>query len=308
MATYILRRLVQSFFVIMGVVILVFVLARLSGDPAVLYLPLEAPEELRQAFREEHGLNRPIIVQLGSFLVDVAHLDFGDSMWQHRPAMGLVLSRLPLSLELATATTILALGLAFVFGSISARHPLSFIDRLTAATSLVGVTVPSFWLALVLILVFAVRFRWLPTSGTGGLRYMLLPGITLAWPPLGSMAQVVRCSLLEQFSSPYITTARAKGLRERAILVRHVARNAAIPVITVAGQVFIGVANGAIIVETVFGWPGIGKLLIDAISRRDFAVIQAVVFVVAVVVVAINLVLDLLYVAIDPRIRYQRLK
>jgi peptide/nickel transport system permease protein len=305
MGRYIARRLIQSFFVIMGVVILVFILARLAGDPAVLYLPLLAPEELREAFREEHGLNQPIMVQLGQFLWDVARLDFGESMWQHRPAMPVVLSRLPLTLKLAAATVAIGMSIAFVLGILAALRPLSIFDRVVSAVSLVGMTVPSFWLGLVLIMIFAVRLDLVPTSGTGGVKYLILPVITLTWPMLGRMSQVVRSSVLEQLSSPYIVTARAKGLRERVVLLRHVARNALIPVITVAGLAFIGIANGAVIVETVFGWPGIGKLMIDAIERRDFAVIQAVVFVVAVVVVVLNLFLDLCYAAIDPRIRYE---
>lgn len=304
MGRYIARRLIQSFFVVLGVVILVFILARLTGDPAVLYLPLLAPEEMREAFREAHGLNQPIVVQLGQFLWDVAHLDFGDSLWQHQPAMRVVLSRLPLSLELAAAAVAIAMSIAFLLGTLAALRPLSIFDRATSAVSLIGMTVPSFWLGLILITIFALYLRLVPTSGTGGLQYLILPGITLTWPMLGRMAQVVRISMLEQLSAPYIVTARAKGLRERVVLLRHVARNALIPVITVAGQAFIGIANGAVIVETVFGWPGIGKLMIDAIERRDFAIIQAVVFVVAVVVVVLNLLLDFAYAAIDPRIRY----
>jgi peptide/nickel transport system permease protein len=304
MGRYIARRLIQSFFVVLAVIILVFVLARLTGDPADLYLPLHAPEEMRQAFREANGLNRPIIVQLGYFLVDVARLDFGRSMWQKVPALPLVLQRLPLTLELAAVTIVGALALAFVLGSISALYPLSLIDRVTTFVCLIGVTVADFWLALVLILIFAVHLGWLPTSGTGGWKYLVLPGITLAWRPLGRMAQVVRSSVLEQLSAPYITTARAKGLRERVVLWRHVARNGIIPVLTLAGIEFIGLANGAVIVETVFGWPGIGKLTIDALERRDFAVIQAAVFVVAVLVVLVNLFIDFCYAAADPRIRY----
>jgi peptide/nickel transport system permease protein len=305
MGRYIARRLIQSFFVVLGVVILVFILARLTGDPAVLYLPLLAPEEMREAFREAHGLNQPIVVQLGQFLWDVAHLDFGDSLWQHQPAMHVVLSRLPLSLELAAAAVAIAMSIAFLLGTLAALRPLSIFDRATSAVSLIGMTVPSFWLGLILITIFAVYLHLVPTSGTGGLQYLILPGITLTWPMLGRMAQVVRTSMLEQLSAPYVVTARAKGLRERVVLLRHVARNALIPVITVAGQAFIGIANGAVIVETVFGWPGIGKLMIDAIERRDFAIIQAVVFVVAVVVVVLNLLLDFAYAAIDPRIRYE---
>jgi peptide/nickel transport system permease protein len=217
----------------------------------------------------------------------------------------IVLQRLPFTLKLAAAAILLAMTVAFVLGSLAALHPLSFIDRATTFVSLVGVTVADFWLALVLILVFAVYLDWVPTSGTGGLQYMILPMITLAWRPLGRMAQVVRSSVLDQLSSPYVTTARAKGLRQQAMLYRHVARNAIIPVLTLAGIEFIALANGAVIVETVFGWPGIGKLTIDAMERRDFAVIQAAVFVVALLVVFLNLLIDFLYAAIDPRIRYE---
>lgn len=305
MGHYIARRLIQSFFVVLAVVILVFILARLTGDPAQLYLPLHATEAMRDTYRAAHGLDQPVLVQLGYFLLDVARGDFGNSMWQKVPALPLVLQRLPLTLQLAGATIVVAFVLAFVLGSLSALHPLGLIDRVTTFVSLVGITVADFWLALVLILVFAVHLGWVPTSGTGGLQYLVLPGITLAWRPLGRMAQVVRSSVLEQMSACYITTARAKGLTERAVLAKHVLRNAVIPVLTVAGVEFVGLANGAVIVETVFGWPGIGKLTIDALERRDFAVIQACVFVVAIMVVVLNLVIDFIYAAVDPRIRYK---
>jgi peptide/nickel transport system permease protein len=305
MGRYIARRLIQSLFVVLAVVILVFILARLTGDPAQLYLPLHATESMREIYRTAHGLDQPILVQLGYFLLDVVRGDFGNSMWQKVPALPLVLQRLPLTLQLAGATIVVSFVLAFVLGSLSALHPLSLIDRATTFVSLVGVTVADFWLALVLILVFAVHLRWLPTSGTGGLAYLVLPGITLAWRPLGRMAQVVRSSVLEQLSGCYVTTARAKGLTEQAVIVKHVMRNAVIPVLTLAGVEFVGLANGAVIVETVFGWPGIGKLTIDALERRDFAVIQACVFVVAILVVVLNLVIDFIYAAVDPRIRYK---
>jgi len=305
MGRYIARRLIQSFLVVLAVVTLVFVLARLTGDPTDLYLPLHSSPEVRQSFREAYGFDRPILVQLGEFLLDVARLDFGRSVWQKVPAMPLVLHRLPLTLELAGVTITGSMLLAFVLGSLSALRPLSVVDRATTFISLIGVTVADFWLALVLIWVFAVYLNWFPTSGTGGLEYLVLPGITLAWRPLGRMAQVVRSSVLEQLSSPYVTTARAKGLSQPLVLFRHVAKNAFIPVLTLAGTEFIGLANGAVIVETVFGWPGIGKLTIDALERRDFAVIQAAVFVVAVLVVLLNLLIDFCYAAVDPRIRYE---
>ena len=304
MGRYLARRFIQSFFVIVAVVILVFILTRLTGDPADLYLPLHASEEMRQSYREAHGLDKPISIQLANYLAGVARLDFGESLWQHRPALTVVLERLPLTLKLATATIIVAMAVAFILGSISALRPLSTVDRATTFVSLIGVTIADFWLALILIMVFAVRLDWFPTSGTGGLEYLVLPLITLAWRPLGRMAQVVRTSVMEQLSAPYVTTARAKGLVQWTVLFRHVARNAFIPVLTVAGVEFVGLANGAVIIETVFGWPGIGKLTIDAMERRDFAVVQAVVLVVAVMIVVLNLFIDFVYAAIDPRIRY----
>ena len=304
MGRYVARRIIQSFFVIAFVVVLVFVLARLTGDPTDLYLHEFATEESRQSYREAHGLDKPVSIQLMNYLGDLARFDCGVSLWQHRPALTVVLERLPLTLKLATATIIVAMTVAFILGSISALRPLSTVDRATTFISLIGVTVPDFWLALILIMVFAVRLDWFPTSGTGGLEYLVLPLITLAWRPLGRMAQVVRTSVMEQLSAPYVTTARAKGLAQWLVIFRHVARNAFIPVLTVAGAEFVGLANGAVIVETVFGWPGIGKLTIDAMERRDFAIIQAAVLVVAVIVVVLNLVIDFCYAAIDPRIRY----
>ena len=304
MGPYIARRLLQGVFVLVFVILLVFVLARLTGDPADMYVPEVAPPEMRQIYRELHGLDKPILVQLGRYLVDVSHLDFGTSIWQNVPAMPLVLSRLPLSLELAVATTTLSFLLAFLLGSIAAMRPLSLVDRVVSLLTLIGAPIPSLWLGLIMILIFAVEWHLLPTSGRGTWKHMVLPAVTLAWGPIGGMSQIVRASVLEQLSMPYIMTARSKGLSESVIIARHVARNAAIPVITVASAVFVGLANGAVIVETVFGWPGVGKLTIDAITRRDFPVIQSAVLVVAVMVVLINLALDFCYAAIDPRIRY----
>jgi len=303
MTKYVLRRLFYSIFVVIAVTILVFLLSRLTGDPAMLYLPETAPLEMAERFREINGLNDPIIVQLGRFLNGAIRLDFGKSIWQKIPASELVLDRLPLTLELAFGTTFISLVISIIIGILAALRPLSFFDSLTTGISLFGVTVPSFWLALVLILVFSVHLNWLPTSGSGTWRHAVLPLIVLIWGPSGYLARVVRSSVLEQLSAAYLTTGRAKGLNETTLLVRHALPNAAFPIITVASATFIGVANGAVIVETVFGWPGIGKLTIDAIANRDFPVLQATVFVVGIVVVLTNLALDLLYAAIDPRVR-----
>jgi peptide/nickel transport system permease protein len=303
MTIFIVRRLFYSVFVVVVVTILVFVLSRLTGDPALLYLPETASLEMAERFREMNGLDRPILVQLVSFLEGAVRLDFGKSIWQKIPASELVLSRLPLTLKLALSTTILASIISIFIGTYAALHPLSFMDSLTTSVSLLGVTVPSFWLALVLIIILSVRLHWLPTSGSGTWKHAVLPIIVLTWGPTGYMARIVRSSVLEQLSAPFVVAARARGIPEILVLFRHVLPNAAFPIITVASSTFIGIANGAVIVETVFGWPGIGKLTVDAISNRDFPVLQATVFVVGIIVVLTNLALDLLYAAIDPRIR-----
>lgn len=265
---------------------------------------MDATPDQHEAFRRNHGLDQPTLVQLGVFLQDAAKLDFGTSLWQKRPAMPIVLSRLPFTMKLAAFTTVVGFSISLVLGTLAAVRPMSIFDRIVSSLSIIGGAVPSFWLGLVLIMVFAVKLRLVPTSGTGGILHLILPVITLTWP-LTSMALVVRSSVLQYLAAPFTITARAKGLYERSVLFGHVSRNALIPVITVAGTAFIGIANGAVIVETVFGWPGIGKLMIDAINRRDFPIIQSVVLVVAVVVVFLNLILDFVYAAIDPRIRYE---
>jgi peptide/nickel transport system permease protein len=305
MTTDIFRRLFYSIFVVIAVTILVFLLSRLTGDAALLYLPETASNEMIERYREIHGLNDPILIQLGRFLSNAIRLDFGKSMWQKVPASDLVLQRLPLTLELAFGTTFLSLFIATIIGVLAALHPLGIFDSLTTGISLFGVTVPSFWLALILIYLFSVRLGWLPTSGSGTWKHAILPMIVLVWGPTGYLVRVVRTSVLEQLSAAYLITGRAKGLSEIYLLFRHALPNAAFPIITVASSTFIGIANGAVIVETVFGWPGIGKLTIDAISNRDFPVLQATVFVVGIVVVLTNLVLDLLYAAIDPRVRLE---
>jgi len=283
------------------VVALVFLLARLSGDPAALYLPLMAPDMMREQFRAMHGLDKPLGEQFSVFVKNALRGDLGVSLWQKQPALEVVLRRLPLTLALASGTTALCVVLALVLGTIAALRPLGWADRLVSVISLVGIAVPSFWLALVLIMVFAVGLRWLPTSGMGTWKHAVLPVIALGWGPMGKLAQVVRCTLIEQMFAPYVTTARAKGASERRVIFNHALRNALPPIITVAGKGFVGMANGAIIVETIYGWPGLGKLMVDAIERRDFAVTQAAVLVVAVLVVGVNLGLDLCCTALDRR-------
>ena len=279
-------------------------MTHLVGDPASLMLRPEATEAQRLAVRERLGLNDPILVQFGRFLGGVVRGDFGESIWQRVPALPIVLDRLPATLYLASATLLLAVPLAIVLGIISAIRPGSIVDRVVTVVSLGGVSTADFWLGLMLILLFAVRLGWLPTSGYGGFQFVILPAVALAFRPLGRISQVVRSAMLDQFSQPYVITARAKGLTERVVVYLHTLKNAAIPVATLVGDEAASLLNGAVVIETVFGWPGVGILLIQAIERRDLPLIEASVIVIAVMIVTVNLLIDLTYSFLDPRVRF----
>jgi peptide/nickel transport system permease protein len=301
---YILRRLVHSVFVLAGVTILVFFVLRTIGDPARLMLPLEAPESQVQALRAKHGFDQPVPVQLGRFLSEVVRGDFGVSVWQGVPAMPLVLSRFPATVYLTVVTIAFSLLIALPLGIVAALRPRSWVDRVTTVVSIAGLSTPTFWLALMLILLFAVRLRWVKTSGYGGLEFVALPVLALCTVHIGRIAQVVRSCMLDELSKAYMTTARSKGLTERTAVTAHALRNAAIPVITLTADEVAGLINGAVVIEVIFGWPGIGQLALQAIERRDFPLVQADVLLVASVVVFINLAVDLAYAYLDPRIRY----
>lgn len=289
---------------LLGLVVVVFFVTHLVGDPVSLMLRPEATEEQREALRARLGLNEPIQVQFGRFVGGVARGDFGESIWQRVPALPIVLDRLPATLYLTTATLLLAVPLSIVLGIVSAIRPGSIVDRVVTVISLGGVSTADFWLGLMLILLFAVRLGWLPTSGYGGIQYVLLPALALAVRPLGRVSQVVRSAMLDQFSLPYVTTARAKGLSERIVVYLHTLKNAAIPIATLVGDEAASLLNGAVVIETVFGWPGVGILLIQAIERRDLPLIEACVIVIAVMIVTVNLLVDLTYSFMDPRVRY----
>ncbi len=282
----------------------VFFVTHLLGDPASLMLRPEATEEQRQALRESLGLNDPLLVQFGRYMGDLARADFGNSIWQRVPAMDIVLDRLPATLYLAGATLIVAIPLAVLLGTISAIKPRSIADRVVTVVSLAGVSTADFWLGLMLILLFAVRFGWLPTSGYGGLTFVVLPAATLAVRPIGRISQVVRSAMLDQMRSGYVTTARAKGLTEKVVILSHTLKNAAIPILTLMGDEAASLLNGAVVIETLFGWPGVGILLIQAIENRDLPLIEASVIVIAILIVGVNLLVDLAYTFIDPRVRY----
>jgi peptide/nickel transport system permease protein len=303
-AYYLGRRTLHSALSLVGLIVLVFVLVRLTGDPTNLYLPLDASLQARADFAEKHGFHDPLIVQFGRFLAGLAHLDMGDSLRKARPALDVVLEAFPTTLTLAGITMALALTLAIVVGALAAYRPGGPFDRIGSVLSLAGASAPDFWVAITGILVFAVMLGWLPTSGTGTPWHWIMPLTVLLIRPFGLLVQVVRGAMIGALSSAYVKTARAKGVRERSVIFVHALRNATLPVITVAGDQAVGIINGAVIVETVFGFPGIGKLMIDAITQRDFAVVQAAILVTALAIFAMNILIDLAYGVLDPRIRH----
>jgi len=282
----------------------VFFLSRLTGDPTDLYLPLNATLETREQFREVHGLNDPLIVQFGSYVRDLLHLDFGESIRRGEPAIDAVLRGFQWTLWLAFITMSLVTVLAIVVGSLAAFRIGGAFDRVATFFSLVGASAPDFWIAIVAIVVFSVNLGWLPTSGTGTVWHWVLPVSVLFIRPFGLIVQVVRGSMISTLNAPYIKTARAKGVRDRPIIFVHALRNALLPVITVIGDQAAGILNGAVIVETIFGFPGVGKLMIDSILQRDFAVILAAIIVTAFAIFVMNILIDIAYAILDPRIRH----
>jgi peptide/nickel transport system permease protein len=297
------NRIVSSFVSLVALLVMVFFLSRLTGDPAALFLPLDATPQMIEQFRELHGLNDPLLVQFGHYVWDVLHLDFGQSLRQSRPAIEVVMQAFAWTLQLALITVVLFTLAAIVIGSLAAFRPGGIFDRAASLLSLIGASAPDFWVAIVGITVFSIGLGWLPTSGTGSVWHWILPIAVLFIRPFGLILQVVRGSMVQAFGSAYVKTARAKGVRDRSIIFVHTLRNAMLPVITVVGDQAAALLNGAVVVETIFGFPGVGKLMIDSILNRDFNVILAAIMVTAVAIFIMNLVIDMAYALLDPRIR-----
>lgn len=304
MQYYVVSRLAQSFISLIGLVILVFFMIRMTGNPADLYLPDDVSAAARQAFIELHRLDDPIILQFGRFIGDLVHLDLGTSIRQGRSAAVIVLEAYPTSLALAAISMSIALVLAILLGVWAAVRPTGVVDRTISVLSLAGASAPNFWVALTLISIFAVGLQLVPTSGIGGWDHWILPVAVLVLRPLGLLSQVVREAVIRSLSAPYIRTARSKGAPDRSILYVHALRNASLPILTMAGNQAVAFINGSVVIETIFGFPGVGKLIIDAIVQRDFAVVQAAVIITATVIFLLNIVIDLLYALLDPRIRH----
>jgi peptide/nickel transport system permease protein len=301
LARYMLKRVVHAVVVLVAVLVVVWILVNQIGDPARLILPPSASHQLYLDTRASLGLDDPLWEQFVRSFAGWLQADFGTSIWQKVPALPLVLERVPATLFLTAATFIIALPLAMALGVLSALRPDGLLDRILTTISLAGVSIADFWLGLMLILVFGVQLHLLPTSGYGGLEFVLLPALTLAFRPVGRLAQVARSALVEEMQKPYIVTLRAQGMSEGRIVRRHALKNSLIPIITVGGDELASFLNGAVVIETIFAWPGIGSLFIQAIERRDLPLVLACVFVIATMVIVVNLIIDLTYAWIDPR-------
>lgn len=300
-----IASLIQSILVLVGVLILVFYMVRLTGDPARVMLAREATPEQVAEFRHKMGFDRPVTVQFLDFAARAVVGDFGNSLNYRLPALPLILERLPATLELATVALLFAIAIAVPLGLLGGSRPGSLFDSLARLVGLVGQTVPAFWLALVMIIVFAVNLRWLPTSGRDSPLSVIMPAFTLSLPTLGRLVQLTRSSILEVLREDYIRTAHSKGLTPRVIYFRHALKNAAIPLVSVIGVQFGYMLGGSVIIESVFAWPGMGRLAIESIAIRDYPLVQGIAFFTSLVVVVLNFLTNAAYAVLDPRIRYE---
>mgnify|MGYP005994424135 FL=1 len=304
MFRFLRRRIYTSLIPLFVVLLGVFFLARLTGDPTSLYLPESATQAQREAFRATNGFDQPVLTQLLDYFKGVVQLDFGQSLRTGEDASAMALRAFPATLQLAFATMFLAILGAVIIGCWAAYRPNSLADRISSLLSMTAASIPDFWFAIMGVYVFAILFGWLPTSGVdNGMLSWILPIATLLIRPLGVLTQVVRGAMVSALSAPYVRLARSKGAGDLRVVTHHALRNAAAPALTVAGDLMVGLVNGAVVVEAIFGWPGIGKLMIDAILQRDFAVLQAAVLLTAVSIFVLNIVIDACYALLDARVR-----
>jgi ABC-type dipeptide/oligopeptide/nickel transport system permease component len=300
---FLIQKLWHTLIVLFCVLTLVFVVLHMTGDPVMMLLPPNASREEIDALTRTLGLDQPLIVQYGRFLLRIAHGDFGTSLQHQQPAMALVAERLPASALLAVTALLLAVAVALPLGIVAAARRGTVLDRLAVGLAALGQSAPIFWTGLMLMLVGSVILQLLPTSGYGTWRHLILPALTLASYPMAAIARLVRSGMLEVLDADYVRTARAKGLPERGVVLKHTLRNAALPIVTVVGLQFGLLLGGAIVCEMIFSWPGVGRLMIFAIYNRDFPLVEAAVFVMAMVFVAGNVLVDLCYAWLDPRVK-----
>jgi peptide/nickel transport system permease protein len=303
MRVFLLRRLSQSLVVLLGISFVVFFILHLTGDPAAVLLPPEASAEDIRRFREAMGFDDPFLVQYGRFLAGALRGDFGNSIRHGEPAFGLVLERMPATFELAGAALVIALLLSIPAGIVSAVRRNTMVDYVSTVFALLGQSMPTFWLGIMLILFFSVSLNLLPSSGRGTPQHLILPAVTLGLFTTARITRLTRSGMLEVLNQDYIRTARAKGVADPPVVWKHALKNAAIPIVTIVGIELGTLLGGSVITETIFAWPGVGRLSVQAIYNRDYPVVQASVFLLATTFVLVNLVVDVVYTYLDPRIR-----
>ncbi len=304
MARFILKRVLQAAFAVWVVVTLVFILIHASGDPIAVLAPEQMSAQDRAALRADLGLDRPLIVQYGSYLAGIAKGDLGISYYSGEPAMRLILDRVPVTLELVALAVLIALTFGLPFGILSAIRPGSLSDRLLRAVSTLGSSVPTFFLGILLIFAFSIELNVLPASGAGSLSHFIMPAFTLAFFRIALFTRLVRSSMLDTLSENYVRTARAQGMSETTVIFKHALRTALLPLVTVFGLQFAQLFAGAVITETIFAMPGMNRLALSSLYRLDFPVVLSYIVVVAVMFSLVNLIVDLLYGVIDPRVSH----
>jgi peptide/nickel transport system permease protein len=307
MTRFIIMRLIQTFIALIGISILIFILVRASGDPTMLFRTSMSTEEDIARIQANLGLDKSLQEQYWIFLSGMFQGDLGESLVKERPVTEMILERLPNTLKLAVSSFLISMIAAFLLGVLGSTRRDTFLDNGVKFIAILGQALPGFWVAIMAILVFSVYWQVLPPYGTGGPSHYVLPVVTMAFFLLPGMMRLVRSGMLDVLDSEYIKMARIKGLPERVVIWKHALRNALIAPLTAAGMIFAMLITGAVITENVFGWPGIGRLIIEALFSRDFTVVQGITLMVAATVLLINLLVDILYAYIDPQIRYQRM-
>ncbi len=303
MQRYVIRRVLHGIIVLFGVTLVTFFLVRLTGDPAAAILGSEATPEAIEKLHQEMGLDDPMAVQYVRYLESLAHGDFGDSFLYGQPAFSLVLERFPATFELTVAALAVNLALSFPLGILSAVKRDSLLDRASAIFVFGSQAMPVFWSGILGIMIFAVTLGWLPASGRGGISYLIMPAVVLGLHSAAYQTRLLRSAMLDVLNQDFVRTAHAKGLAQVKVIVRHALRNALIPVITATGVQFAALMGGAVVTEAVFDWPGMGSLAVQAIYSRDIPLVMAVTFVFAIIILVVNLLVDLSYGVVDPRIR-----
>ena len=304
MSIYLIQRLGQSLLTLLGLSVIVFALAHLSGDPVSLLAPPEASAEDMARLRAKLGLDKPLHTQYLIYITQAAQGDFGESIRWKTPAMGLILDRFPNTLLLSASAILFGICLAIPVGVVSAVKRGTLFDSVGKVVAIIGQSMPSFWIGILLIMAFALYFPIFPTSGIGTAAHLVLPSLTLGGYVAASMMRVTRSAMLDALDADYVRTARSKGVSELRVIWKHAFRNAATPVLTIVALDFANILRGAVITETVFGWPGIGKLAVDAVYARDFPLVQAAVLFMGLVFLGVNLLVDLIYTRLDPRITH----